>query len=71
MELTIKQVRAAAKKHKYLVLTSYYGRRIGINSKAVFLGENPKHKSNERSGYTGYKPSDINEYITYKIPFEY
>lgn len=70
MQLTVKQVRTAAKKYKYLVLTDYYGRRIGVNSKAVFLGENPKHKPSERSGFTGYSPADINEYITHKIPFE-
>ena len=70
MKLTVNQVRTAAKKHKYLVLTDYRGQRIGINCKAVFLGENPKHKPNEDSGYTGYSPADINEYITYKIPFK-
>lgn len=70
MQLTVKQVRTAAKKYKYLLLTDFHGHKIGINSRAVFLGENPKHKPNENSGYTGFIPADINEYITHKIPFE-
>jgi len=68
--LTVGQIRKAAKTNKYIKLRYIDGDSIGINCKAVFLGDNQNHSGREITPYVSFKPIDFSEYLSIKTPFE-
>lgn len=67
--LTIDQVRNAAKRHRYLLLRYDTGEAVAINSLCMIFKENAGKNGNDFTRIIGYSPIGFQEYISKKIGF--
>jgi hypothetical protein len=69
IQLTVGQIRKAARKNKYLLLRDTFNRLYGVNSKAMFMGNNAKKENNQITSFISFRGCSIHEYISHKTSF--
>lgn len=70
MKLTVKQIKNACDKHKYLLFRYSIGKRIGINAGiSKYIQSKQKLNDNQITNLIGFEPCDFNTYLNFKIPF--
>lgn len=67
--MTIGKVKRLCQQYKYVLLRDYRGVIYGCNTKILSIGNNNDRHGNKKSIYISFKPCDLQEYITNKIPF--
>lgn len=69
--MTCAQLKKACSENKYLLLYSRAGFYYGVNCKIAFIKKTriKKHELKRETMFLGYRPANINEYISQKIPF--
>lgn len=69
-QLTVRQIRKAGQRHRYLALMEISGNIQYINTYVMFYGKNSrKGIEDKKTKFISYKSCNINEYISGKRPF--